>query len=168
MSIQPTIYCDMDGVLCDFFSAVQKLTDQSIKSMSVSKMWALTRKTSNFWEDLEWMEGGQEIWRVVDHYQGHILSSLPYSDPNSEPGKREWLRRNVQLTDLDRIHLVKRRNAKQDFAMLNGVSNILIDDYIKNTDEWQAAGGVAIHNTDAGITLRQLQELGFEIQPNPD
>ncbi len=163
MSVQPTIYCDMDGVLCDFMAGMTQLTDKPIELMSVSQMWKLSRTKQNFWSDLAWADGGQALWEIVDLYNGHILSSLPYSDPNSESGKRRWLRNNIQLTDFDRIHLVKRRNAKQEYAVFQGNPNVLIDDYIKNVREWQSAGGIAILHTHADQTLAQLQKLGFAI-----
>ncbi len=161
MATQPIIYCDMDGVLCDFFSAVQRLTDKPIKSLSVSQMWALCREQADFWENLEWMDGGRSVWKVVAHYRGHILSSLPYSDPNSGPGKRKWLRNNIGLSDPERIHLVNRRSKKQNFAISNQAPNILIDDFFKNTNEWQAAGGNAILHVSLEDTLLQLRELGI-------
>ncbi len=164
MTDKRIIYCDMDGVLCDFFSAVQQLTDQPVNSLSVSMMWSLTREQVNFWENLRWVSGGPQLWKVVDYYGAHILSALPYSDPSSDPGKREWLRNNIQLTDSSRIHLVTRRNAKQDYAMTNGVSNILIDDYKKNTDEWQAAGGIAILHTSAETSLQELHQFGYDVE----
>ncbi len=161
MATQPIIYCDMDGVLCNFFSAIQKLTDKPIKTLSVTQMWALCREQADFWESLEWMAGGKEVWRIVEHNHGHILSSLPYSDPNSGPGKRKWLRNNIGLTDPERIHLVNRRANKQNFAVSNQSPNILIDDYFKNTKEWQEAGGNAILHVNLEDTLQQLQELGI-------
>ena len=151
----------MDGVLCDFFSAAQKLTDKPIKSLSVSSMWAMTRAQPDFWESLQWVAGGQSVWEVVDRYGGHILSALPYSDPNSEPGKREWLRSHLGLTNRSRIHLVCPRNVKKDYAMSDGTPNVLIDDYEKNTYEWRAAGGVAVTHTSAQETLYSLYQLGF-------
>ena len=151
----------MDGVLCDFYSAVQKLTDKPIKSLSVSSMWAITRAQPDFWESLQWVAGGQSVWEVVDRYGGHILSALPYSDPNSEPGKREWLRSHLGLTDRNRIHLVCPRNVKKDYAMSDGTPNILIDDYEKNTSEWRSAGGIAIAHVSAQQTLNKLDHLGF-------
>ena len=151
----------MDGVLCDFFSAAQKLTDKPIKSLSVSSMWAMTRAQPDFWESLQWVAGGQSVWEVVDRYGGHILSALPYSDPNSEPGKREWLRSHLGLTNRSRIHLVCPRNVKKDYAMSDGTPNVLIDDYEKNTYEWRAAGGVAVTHTSAQETLNSLYQLGF-------
>ena len=152
----------MDGVLCDFFSAVQRLTDQPIKALSVTELWGLTRATPGFWDHLDWADGGRDMWELVSRYNGHILSSLAYSDPHSEAGKLNWLKNQIQLTDPARIHLVRQRSDKQLFALQNGVRNILIDDYVKNTSEWRAAGGIAILHTSSHTSLEQLRELGFD------
>ena len=45
---------------------------------------------------------------------------------------------------------------------MDGSSNILIDDYIKNIKEFNAKGGIGIHHTDTGKTLRELKNLGFK------
>ena len=153
----------MDGVLCDFNAGVRKLTDEPIEFMSVSQKWKYVRECSDFWPNLEWYEGGQKVWKIVDRYNGHILSSLPYSDPNSRPGKLEWLAKNINLSNLNRIHLVSQRSAKQKYAFQNGTANILIDDYFKNTDEWTAVGGIAILHSNAKESLEKLLEVGYAI-----
>ena len=52
---------------------------------------------------------------------------------------------------------------KQAFAKdSDGEPNILIDDYIKNIKEFNAKGGIGIHHTDTGKTLRELKNLGFK------
>ncbi|MYD78236.1 MAG: hypothetical protein F4239_04895 [Gammaproteobacteria bacterium] len=71
----------------------------------------------------------------------------------------KWLRNNIGLTDPERIHLVNRRTKKQNYAVSNQTPNILIDDYIKNTNEWQTAGGNAILHVNLEDTLQQLGEL---------
>ena len=53
-----------------------------------------------------------------------------------EREKLAWLRKNAKLTQKSRIHLVLRAD-KQKFAMTNGKSNLLIDDYVKNIHEWK-------------------------------
>lgn len=44
----------------------------------------------------------------------------------------------------------------------DGSSNLLIDDYIKNIKEFESKGGIGIHHTDTGKTLRELKNLGFK------
>ena len=38
-----------------------------------------------------------------------------------------------------RINLVKRQDKKK-YAVIDGVQNVLIDDYLKNIKEWESAG----------------------------
>ena len=45
--------------------------------------------------------------------------------------------------------------------MINNKSNILVDDYKKNIDEWESAGGVGIHHTSVSRTISELKELGY-------
>jgi hypothetical protein len=37
----------------------------------------------------------------------------------------------------------------------------LIDDYLKNIKEWEAAGGIGIHHTSPNNTISQLKRNGF-------
>ena len=48
------------------------------------------------------------------------------------------------------------RRGKVKFA---APTHILIDDYIKNCNEWKAAGGLAIHHRDPARTAKELKEL---------
>ena len=151
----------MDGVLCDFFSAASSHTDRPIDQLSVRQLWALVRQVPDFWFNLELLPGARELWKLVDEYDAHILSSLAYSDPCSGPGKLAWLEKNIGLTDTTRIHLMSKRSHKQNYATVNGVPNILVDDYEKNINEWKESGGTGILHTCATETIQLLHELGF-------
>ena len=39
---------------------------------------------------------------------------------------------------------------------------ILIDDYIKNINEWEKKGGIGVHHTDVSKTIGELKRLGFK------
>ena len=154
------IYCDMDGVLCDFWSAATELTDQPIQSVSVKEIWGLTRQTAGFWENLNWLPGAMDLWQLLDRYNAHILSSLPVSDSSAQPGKLLWLQKNVHLVNDSRIHLVERKH-KQDFAISGTDANILIDDYHKNISDWCARGGIGIFHSSVSETKRALSSYGI-------
>ena len=87
----------------------------AIGLMSVSEIWNLFRIHPGFGKVSNGFKVGKEFWRTVNHHSGHILASLPYSDPNSRPGKLIWLAKNIDLTDTNRIYLVSlcQRSAKQ-------------------------------------------------------
>ena len=114
----------------------------------------------DFWETLKWMPGSKKMWTFMKKYEPHILSAYSTKDANSRKGKMNWLRKEAKLTQKSRIHLVLRED-KQKFAMTNGKPNLLIDDYIKNVNEWKAVGGVAIHHTSGSNTIAELKRLGF-------
>ena len=59
-----------------------------------------------------------------------------------------------------RINLVKRQDKKK-YAVIDGVQNVLIDDYLKNIKEWESAGGIGIHHINAQTSINSLKKLGF-------
>ena len=54
------------------------------------------------------------------------------------------------------------RSQKQAYAVTNGRPNVLIDDYIKNINEWEKKGGIGVHHTDVSKTISELKRLGFK------
>ncbi len=156
-----TIYCDMDGVLCDFEGGVRKLTTKPIASMRMREMWDITRKHPQFWAELDWMNGAQQLWDLVNWHGGHILSSCAYSDPNSWPGKLQWLENKIGLVDKGRIHITENRHHKKHYAVSNETANILIDDHVSNIAQWRNAGGVGILHVSVKESLDQLRFYGY-------
>ena len=77
-------------------------------------------------------------------------------------------KKNIGLTDTTRIHLMTKRSHKQIYSIINGVPNILIDDYEKNINEWKESGGTGILHTCATETIQLLHELGFRSTANID
>ena len=157
----PTIYCDMDQVLCNFLKGAEKELGSPFPEFDKDKRWSIINQNKTFWENLEWMPDAKKLWTFVNKYDGHILSAYTKSDSNSVPGKMKWLRKNAKLTQRGRIHLVLRRQ-KQDFAMTNNKPNVLIDDHIKNIREWESKGGIGIHHTSVSKSLNSLKRLGYK------
>jgi hypothetical protein len=160
----PRIYCDMDGVLCDFKKAAEKVTGMSIEKWSSEnkeKKWGPIKNTPRFWHTLPWMPGGRQLWSFISTYKPHILSAYVEEsfDPNCIPGKTFWAKTNLGL-GINRINLVKRVQ-KQNYAKVAGQPAILIDDYEKNTRQFTDRGGIGIHHTSTSNTINQLKKLGF-------
>ena len=105
--------------------------------------------------------GAKRLWSFVNKYGSHILSAYSTKDSNCVLGKMKWLRKNLNLTQRSRIHLV-RRSQKQDFAMTNNKPNVLIDDHTKNIKEWKSKGGIGIHHLSVSTTLNELKKLGYK------
>jgi 5'(3')-deoxyribonucleotidase len=163
------IYCDMDGVVADFMKGSHDVLgrhfDQKDPALDVDTSKRKTReklaKTRNFWENLPVMPGAQQLWKFINRYDAQILTAYPDWDPSAKRGKRIWITKHFGQIPNSRFHAVK-RHEKQDYAMSdNGKPNILIDDYAKNIREFEAAGGIGVHHTDAETTISKLKKLGF-------
>jgi hypothetical protein len=69
-----TIFCDMDGVLCDFDLGYKDLTGKSTdeaNTVGKSYFWKLFRESvgeneKEFWANLEWQPGGKELWGYIE------------------------------------------------------------------------------------------------------
>jgi phosphopantetheine adenylyltransferase len=167
------IYCDMDGVLCDFDLGYEKLTGISTAEANTkgkSYFWELFRKgvgknEKEFWANLPWQPGGQELWKAISPYTPNILSSpaIDFNLPSNQQldpeynqaiqGKKEWIAKNLSNVGEE---IFVPAVQKATFAAPN---HILIDDMKKNTDAWEAAGGIAISHKNLSDTLRRLETL---------
>ena len=156
----PSVYCDMDMVLCDFMKKADEVTGGSFVTADKVERWKQISNTKGFWENLEWMPGAKRIYQMIIKYDAHILSAFSGKDPSSKNGKMKWLSKNTSFKR-GNIHLVE-RSQKQAYAMTDGEPNVLIDDYIKNIKEWEAKGGIGIHHTAVPKTLNELKRLGFK------
>ena len=156
----PRIYCDMDGVLCDFVLAAKMATGQNWLGLRSGQDWDSIKKIKNFWSTMPWTSDGRRLWNFINKHQPHILSAYSIEDPNCIPGKRRWLKSNLGYTQNSMINIVRRRE-KKNFAMKGRRPAILIDDYPKNISDFKAAGGIGIIHSNTQTTISQLKRIGF-------
>ena len=153
----PTIYLDMDQVLCNFLIGADKAVGGSFVKHPSPERWQILNQTKNFWANLEWMPGGKQLYRFASRYDPHVLSAYAGKDKNSRVGKMKWLTKNTKVPR-GKIHLVV-RSQKKSFAKGN---NVLVDDYIKNIEEWKSNGGIGILHENTNKTIQELKKLGFK------
>ena len=156
----PDIYCDMDNVLVDFLKGAEEVIGGPFARFASDERWAKINNTKGFWANLDWMPNAKRLYKFIERYNPYILSAYSSHDPSSKNGKMKWLDKNTNIKG-SRIKLVKRVQ-KKAYATTDGEPNILIDDYIKNIDEWEAKGGIGIRHTDVGKTINKLKSLGFK------
>jgi hypothetical protein len=65
-----------------------------------------------------------------------------------------WVKHKIPGTKL----ILRYASQKQELAEPNA---ILIDDRIKNIEQWESAGGIGILHTSAADTISQLKKLGL-------
>ena len=149
------IYVDMDGVLADFFGAWAKLMGKSsyrdIKDVTAGLQ--KIKDTDNFWLKLPLTKNAYNLLSIIAQVKGeyYILSSPLPGDPNSDPHKRQWVKKN--LSNFPPKDVIITSNKEKYAQNDDGTSNILIDDYGVNISKWEAAGGIGFKHKDHKFEL---------------
>jgi len=158
------IFCDMDGVLCDFDRRFEQFAGMSPKEyeskFGTKKFWEIIDKVGNqFWSKMPWMPDGKELWTYISKYKP-VLLSAPSMDPSSRYGKHLWVKMNLNTKDnpIKTKLILARREKKRNYS---GKNRILIDDRPDNINEWVYEGGIGILHTSAQQTINDLKELGL-------
>jgi FMN phosphatase YigB (HAD superfamily) len=154
------IFCDMDGVLTDFDSRFKGINPEKLSptqytnKYDVSKFWdTITKEGKEFWEGMQWMPDGKQLWEYISKYNPKLLSA-PSRDPSSRLGKRLWVKNNIPDAEL----ILASADKKQNYSKTN---TILIDDRPDNVSQWRNKGGIGILHTNTQDTIKQLQNLGL-------
>ena len=143
---EPTVFLDMDGVLVDFFNAFAKLANvKHWKQMDPQRLQDVLNKIvgSDYFAKLPKTNTCDSIVEMVVDFAGSysILSSPLRGDiTNSTKHKRTWVIENLYPQPTTTIIV----RDKSQYALLNGVQNILIDDRANNIHKWKEAGGYGI------------------------
>lgn len=179
------LYCDMDGVLCNFDEQfIAKLQDKDFggkhyrseelagivepndfeRKFGKEEFWKFIDEICGvkFWSEMEWTEGGQQLWNVISAHQPTLLTS-PSRTMISRIGKRTWAKNHLSPSPegiIFKYSTYKQEVAAQDVS--NGLEPILIDDRRDIIDRWQEAGGIGIHhpkNGDPSEVIKRIQKL---------
>ena len=162
------IYCDMDGVLVDFFAGIKQLipeyteeryeTDKKFSQHCWNTLKEITKKGDLFWYNLPPMPDMEDLWGVIGKYKStEILTATGIWAPESVANqKTEWIRDHIGNDII--VNTVQKARDKAEYAEPNF---ILIDDKRKAIDPWIAAGGIGVLHNSAAETIRQLKELGL-------
>ena len=127
------IYCDMDGVICDFdrhflyYTNNLYTADEYRNKFGVNGFWELIDEIGlEFWTKMPWTPDGRELWRFINKLGAEvILLSSPSASDISKEGKKIWAKENVPGTEL----ILKRSAEKKEYA---APTAILIDDRKSN------------------------------------
>lgn len=152
------IMLDMDGVLVDFRSYAEKVLGKDFQNhLADASGWdKLKDYDPNFWEKLDWLPEGKKVWRRVKHLNLELLTAYPKYMPSGKAGKIIWAKKNLRIPAAN-INAVLRIDKKK-FA---NPHVILIDDYKKNIDEFNAAGGIGIHYKGYAHLDKELKKLNL-------
>ena len=156
----PDIYCDMDQVLCNFMKGADAAVGGSFVNTDKEERWKTSIKQKVSGQILSGCQVRKEcISSLKSMIHTFCLPSTPVTPHLKLVNLNGWAK-NTNFPK-SRIHLVK-RSQKQQYATTNGKPNILIDDYMKNINEWEKKGGIGVHHTDPRKTINELKRLGFK------
>jgi 5'(3')-deoxyribonucleotidase len=163
---KPTIFCDMDGVLVDIIAGVAKLYNipnlgnNNFDTIIDPMKKQIDKEHPNMFAKLPWTNDGKKLWNYISKHKVEILSAHTTSwQPSSKADKLKWIEKH--LHPKPHFSNIVLRDQKKDHAMVNGVKNILIDDWSKNIKEWESAGGIGIKHTSTAETIAALKKLGM-------
>jgi hypothetical protein len=118
-------------------------------------MYRVARDDRKFWRNLNWLDGGNELWSFIRKYDPIILSRP--TDLQAVIGKKNWVKDNLGLKG-DRVQI---RYDKTPYAKYEGKIGVLIDDFYKNTEAFRSAGGESILYKNTNQAIESLKALGF-------
>ena len=149
--MKPTIFLDMDGVLCDFVTSAliancSELKHDQITEWDMAKI--LGKTPDEFWQAMN----RDSFWFNLEPYDGLVLfyaamracgevyfCTSPAKHYACASDKIAWLRKHLGAEATDgRFFICK------DKHLLAGPDRILVDDYDGNIDRWEVAGGIGV------------------------
>ena len=166
------LYCDMDGVLCNFDQRFEDLFGKEPSQIESERgtpyFWGMIHRVGKkFWSRMDWTPGGQELWNTISEHKPTLLTAPPKKqgdfsqlDPITMEGKQEWA--DVHLTPgpagiIFKASKDKQQVAEQDVA--DGLTPILIDDRKDIIDRWTAAGGIGLNVPKNGNPSKAIERI---------
>lgn len=152
----------MDGVLADFVKHFNDVMGthfpEHVPIDNIGKIkHTLDSVAPHFWDEIPPMPDANALMSFLQDKDFEILTAYAEWSPGSKKAKVRWCAKHYGLPP-SQINTVVRKE-KADYATTNGQPNVLIDDYIKNVNEWRKAGGIAIHHVGARSTIAKLKEI---------
>lgn len=151
-----TLYLDLDGVMADFDSAFPAVFGVDHRALLEAHMWEHINGHPSFFRDLPAFPGAVEFFRKVEHLNPVILTACPKTNyPHVAAQKRAWVREHLSTT----CWVLPVLGGVNKPLFMHQPGDILVDDWKKNCEAWQAAGGTAIKHVSAegfAPTMRAL------------
>jgi hypothetical protein len=154
----------MDGVLYNF----DKLFAEAMPGVDMENddEWSweeLHRVCPNIYLDGQAMPGIKEVFYYAGSLgENYALTAVPrrWPWPNVTRHKRTWMWSNFGMP-LERIRFGPYAEDKQYHVLYS--DDVLIDDRIRNIEQWRARGGIGIHHINPEETLNQIKRLEYGV-----
>ena len=156
----PQIYCDMDGVVADFIAFTTRILGTRFRDKYYPDIPVDT------FAQLPKMPDADVLWGYIKNFNPIMLTAAPREargaiSKRAPKDKIRWMKKNFGVSASD-MRVVMRKN-KKNFAVdgRDKRPNVLIDDHLGNIQEWERAGGIGVHHTDASSTINDLKKIGY-------
>jgi len=113
-----------------------------------------------FWSEMPWFPGSQNLWKRIGKH-GTIILSSPSNFTKAKEGKLLWIEKNLSPKPKQVIfkqtgdkHSVLTDKSEEEIKR-----SVLIDDYGVNLKPWKAVGGIGIKHENQTDTSHALQIL---------
>lgn len=152
------LYLDQDGVLADFDGYYLRTfgtpLERSPDGDDPPNMWENIRRHGMFYRHMTLMPDAMALWEGVRHLSPIVLTGVPFDRvPGAEAQKCAWLREHLGAS----VPVICCE--ARDKYLHAAPGDILIDDWAKYRDLWEAIGGRFILHTGAVSSLRELEAL---------
>lgn len=150
------LYLDLDGVMADFDAHFPATFGLDHKSMADDDMWLTINGHASYFRDMPPCPGALEFFAQVADRNPIILTACPKSNyAHVARQKREWVREHLS-EDLMVLPVMGGRNKP---LFMHAARDVLVDDFKKNIDAWEAEGGVGVLHVNFAATLAALSEV---------
>lgn len=140
---EPQLFLDLDGVFADFDGFIEaELGIVNNRENEDPNFWDKARAyKGRLYYDMKPLPWAKELWKELMGLNPIILTGCPWSIATAADDKRQWVAE--QLDDEVEVVCCKSRN-KSKYAK---PGDVILDDWTKYKDLWEAKGGKFIHFT---------------------
>lgn len=150
-------FFDIDGFMSDLEPHYLNLYGHKMNDApSKKEMWRNIHSNPTFFLDMPLMEGAKDFYNDYKWLYPVFLTACPHDNfLVVAKQKRQWVRNNLSKTAV----VIPSLGSENKPAYLNAPGDILIDDWRKNIEAWEAAGGIGIKHETFEQTRTELNCL---------
>lgn len=157
------IFLDMDGVLADFDGFFLSSFGIATKDVTKKEMWKAIHGHDEFFYNLPMMEGAKELLHTARlmRFEGQVQELAVLTSAGSSnfmhvaQQKRRWIHGHMGHD----LMVIAVREGADKAAMVQHKGDILVDDWRKNCEAWEAVGGLAVKYENATQAIADLEGL---------
>lgn len=147
------LYLDLDGVMADFDAHFPAVFGLNHKSLADDDMWTQINAHPSYFRDMPPCAGALQFFEEIKHLNPIVLTACPRTNyKHAATQKREWVREHLS-SDIMVLPVMGGHNKP---LFMHAAGDILIDDFERNTNAWESAGGEAILHSDFVSTRAAL------------